>query len=200
MSIRVITLRELCMFVLFFDTFVILFLTLHLLQFYACVVMMRSLILTTFQLYLRDSFFEFLLCCFLFGLSHLSEDSKHRSPRGVHAILALAVDTIVEKFATVSANANIFGQIQQTVFAIIFWRVAKLHSKLITLKLCACVLYALYDVLRMRKSHTVYAIVAAITIVTTFAAYTLSAAYHCITALTVVAIFTVVTIIALNTG
>lgn len=105
MSIRVITLRELCM----FDTFVILFLTLHLLQFYACVVMMRSLILTTFLLYLCDSFFEFLLCCSLFGLSHLSEDSKHRSPRGVHAILALAVYPVVEKFATVSANANIFG-------------------------------------------------------------------------------------------
>ena len=75
-----------------------------------------------------------------------------------------------------------------------------MHSKLITLKLRACVLYALYDVLRMRKSHAVYAVVAAIAIVTTFAAYTLSAAYHCITVLTVVTIFTVVTIIALNAG
>ena len=75
-----------------------------------------------------------------------------------------------------------------------------MYSKLITLKLCACVLYALYDVLRMRKSHTVYAIVAAIAVVTTFAAYTLSAAYHCITVLTIVAIFTVVAIIALNAG
>ena len=75
-----------------------------------------------------------------------------------------------------------------------------MHSKLITLKLCACVLYALYDVLCMRKSHAVYAVVATIAIVTTFAAYTLSAAYYCITVLTVVAIFTVVTIIALNAG